>query len=291
MILPPCPLTPPPTAATEDLISIPERGQDIEVRSAPVASKGILAQTPCIDVLLTHSCTDNRDQKGHQSLAKLQSVPKPTFKSRPDGNVGDKFFSLSDLSSWTSDRDPDEGGCQGWKSLWAGGGSDLTTTEKGQSSGSGAGMIEGTASTIGKRRKNLCLGSPSVKQVSLVPKDLQWDYSSIPCLKDPKAAEYTTTSVNMEGFSRETIYQSIMEHQEETRAESCRMQLICRKMQGAIRRIAKTCSDFGAHMGGAETRISKLEDCALAQREAANLINTHVDDTYWKFSDLEDRGR
>ncbi|KAJ1090460.1 hypothetical protein NDU88_003592 [Pleurodeles waltl] len=74
----------------------------------------------------------------------------------------------------------------------------------------------------------------------------------------------------------------IMEHWEETTAESRRTQLACRKMQGAIRWMAKTCTDFAIHMGEAETRISKLEDDASAQGEIRESLKNQMEDTHLK---------
>ncbi|KAJ1182745.1 hypothetical protein NDU88_007926 [Pleurodeles waltl] len=43
-------------------------------------------------------------------------------------------------------------------------------------------------------------------------------------------------------------------------------------MQEAIRRVAKTCSEFAQHMGEAETRNSKLENDAATQGETGDLL-------------------
>ncbi|KAJ1143132.1 hypothetical protein NDU88_009443 [Pleurodeles waltl] len=91
--------------------------------------------------------------------------------------------------------------------------------------------------------------------------------------------------------SFEAIHQSIMEHREETKAESRRTQLAYHKMQGAIQRVAKAYSEFAVRMGKAETRISKLEEDDAAQRETGDLLKAQVDDTHWKLADLEDRLR
>ncbi|KAJ1170775.1 hypothetical protein NDU88_002647 [Pleurodeles waltl] len=64
----------------------------------------------------------------------------------------------------------------------------------------------------------------------------------------------------------ETIYQSIMEHREESKIESRRTQLACRKMQTQIRCVAKTCLEFATRMEEAETRISRLEDDVGSQK-------------------------
>ncbi|KAJ1207202.1 hypothetical protein NDU88_002594 [Pleurodeles waltl] len=78
------------------------------------------------------------------------------------------------------------------------------------------------------------------------------------------------------------IHQSIVEHREETKAESGRTQLACCKMQGAIRRVAKTCT---------ETPISNLEDDAVAQWEIRDSLKAQMEDTHWKLVDLQDRSR
>ncbi|KAJ1186898.1 hypothetical protein NDU88_003678 [Pleurodeles waltl] len=89
----------------------------------------------------------------------------------------------------------------------------------------------------------------------------------------------------------ETIYQSIMDHREESKIESRRTQLACRKMQTQIRRVAKTCSEFTAHKEEAETRISRLEDDAGSQKMTREAMEKQLEDTQWKLMDLEDRLR
>ncbi|KAJ1203810.1 hypothetical protein NDU88_007591 [Pleurodeles waltl] len=88
-----------------------------------------------------------------------------------------------------------------------------------------------------------------------------------------------------------TIYQSIMEHREESKIESRRTQLACRKMQTQIRRLAKTCSEFSMRMEEAETWISRLEDDVGSQRMTRETMEKQLEDTQWKLTDLEDRLR
>ncbi|KAJ1116996.1 hypothetical protein NDU88_005197 [Pleurodeles waltl] len=85
----------------------------------------------------------------------------------------------------------------------------------------------------------------------------------------PKGAKNVTLSGRGKPpnpVSLETIYQSIMEHREESKSESRRTQLACRKMQIQIRRVGKTCSEFTTRMEEVETRISHLEDEAGSQQ-------------------------
>ncbi|KAJ1114895.1 hypothetical protein NDU88_003125 [Pleurodeles waltl] len=62
-------------------------------------------------------------------------------------------------------------------------------------------------------------------------------------------------------------------------------------MQGAIRRVAKMCTKFAVSMGEAETRISKLEDDAVAHWEIKYSLKAQMEDTHWKLADLEYRSR
>ncbi|KAJ1123038.1 hypothetical protein NDU88_001511 [Pleurodeles waltl] len=246
-----------------------------------MASKGVLDQASGVGYVLTQL---SAGKKGHQFLAKW----KPAPELGPNGDLGDKSSSLSNQSSSTSEEDPDEGRSQSWKTSWTKAGSDISTLEEDKSSEAGADTPACIrVATISKKRISLHLCSASAKQPSVAPKDLHWDCSSIPGHEGPKTSEDTTTT--MGAISLETIYQSIMEHWEEKRAESHRTQLSCRKMQEAIRRVAKTCSEFAVRMGESETCISNLEDEAAVQREIGDLMKAHVDDTHWTLTDLEDR--
>ncbi|KAJ1214169.1 hypothetical protein NDU88_001795 [Pleurodeles waltl] len=66
------------------------------------------------------------------------------------------------------------------------------------------------------------------------PQGLQWEYS-----KDDLTL-YDNGEKQPNPVSLETIYQSIMEHREESKSESRRTQAACHKMQIQIRRVAKT---------------------------------------------------
>ncbi|KAJ1118541.1 hypothetical protein NDU88_006732 [Pleurodeles waltl] len=70
-----------------------------------------------------------------------------------------------------------------------------------------------------------------------------------------------------------------MEHQEESKIESRRTQLACRKMQTQIRRVAKTCWEFTTRMEEAETRISHLEDDVGSQRMTREIMEKQLEDT------------
>ncbi|KAJ1213341.1 hypothetical protein NDU88_000979 [Pleurodeles waltl] len=91
--------------------------------------------------------------------------------------------------------------------------------------------------------------------------------------------------------SLETIHQSIMEHREESKTESHRTQLACRKMQTQICCMAVTCSEFTTRIGEAETRISRLEDDVVSQGALGDSMEKKLEDAQWKLTDLEDKLR
>ncbi|KAJ1108457.1 hypothetical protein NDU88_005833, partial [Pleurodeles waltl] len=62
-------------------------------------------------------------------------------------------------------------------------------------------------------------------------------------------------------------------------------------MQGAIRWVAKTCTDFAIRIGEAETHTSKLEDDTAMQGEIRESLRIQMEDTQWKMADLENRAR
>ncbi|KAJ1109760.1 hypothetical protein NDU88_007119 [Pleurodeles waltl] len=184
-------------------------------------------------------------------------------------------FSLSDHSSWSSNEQldfvVDKISSEPDSEM-----SSLTGRELHESSESAT-----VRKKLRKRRKH----PGSIKHLAK-PQDtkgLQWDYSKgdLTLHDDIEKQCYPV--------SLETIYQSIMEHREESQIESRRTQLACRKMQTQIRQVAKTCSEFTARMEEAETRISRLEDDVGSQKMTREAMEKQLEDTQWKLTDLEDR--
>ncbi|KAJ1093007.1 hypothetical protein NDU88_006117 [Pleurodeles waltl] len=137
-----------------------------------------------------------------------------------------------------------------------------------------------------KRSEQVGLNKPSINPLDTKGlQGLQWEYS-----KDDLTL-YDNGEKQPNPVSLETIYQSIMEHREESKLESRRNQMACRKMQIQIRRVAKTCSEFTTRMEEAETRISRLEDEAGAHQSSREVMEKQLEDTQWKLTDLEDRMR
>ncbi|KAJ1205667.1 hypothetical protein NDU88_001095 [Pleurodeles waltl] len=163
---------------------------------------------------------------------------------------GDKFFSLSDHSSWSSNEQLDL-------------------------------EADRTSSELDSEMSSLVLGKESHES----SKNATWEYSK------GDLTLHDNTEKQSNPVSLETIYQSIMEHREESKSESRRTQLACRKMQIQIRRVAKTCSEFATRMEEVETRISHLEDNAGSQQVTREAMEKQLEDTQWKLTDLEDRLR
>ncbi|KAJ1081659.1 hypothetical protein NDU88_001837 [Pleurodeles waltl] len=159
-------------------------------------------------------------------------------------------------SSWTSNEGSDSGTAKISSEL----GSELSSPglEQGRSE------CDKVATVRKKQRKrNTHPGPATHSHTSMATKDLPWDYTNTQ-LGD-SSAMHPSTETQPGVISLETIYQSNMEHREESKAESRRTQLACRKMQMQIHRVAKTCSEFTTRIGEVETRISKLEDDAALQ--------------------------
>ncbi|KAJ1150969.1 hypothetical protein NDU88_003756 [Pleurodeles waltl] len=107
----------------------------------------------------------------------------------------------------------------------------------------------------------------------------------------PEGAKAVFSAGRGKPIRTKTIYQSIMEHQQESKFESRRTQLACRKMQTQIRRVAKGCLEFASCMEEVETRISRLEDNVGSQKVTQETMEKQLEGTQWKLTDLEDRLR
>ncbi|KAJ1140803.1 hypothetical protein NDU88_007141 [Pleurodeles waltl] len=187
------------------------------------------------------------------------------------------FFSLSDHSSWSCNEQldfaVDKSSSEPDSEM-----SSLTDRELHES---------GKSATVRKKLRKRSEHSGSIKHLAK-PQDtkgLQWDYSK------GDLTIHDNIEKQCNPVSLETVYQSIMEHREESKIESRRTQLACRKMQTQIRRVAKTCSEFIARMEEAETRISRLEDDVGFQKMTREAMEKQLEDTQWKLTDLEDRLR
>ncbi|KAJ1100934.1 hypothetical protein NDU88_006009 [Pleurodeles waltl] len=136
---------------------------------------------------------------------------------------GYKFFSLSDHSSWSSNELLD---LEADKTS-----SELDSEVSSLALAMGRESHESIKSAMVRkkqRKRSEQVGSNKHSINSLDtkgPQGLQWEYS-----KDDLTL-YDNGEKQPNPVSLETIYQSIMEHREESKSESCRTQAACRKMQ------------------------------------------------------------
>ncbi|KAJ1143617.1 hypothetical protein NDU88_009923 [Pleurodeles waltl] len=231
----------------------------------------------------TGSQMEQREQReGAQGARSLLQVERRPVELRDNETIqGDKFFSLSDHSSWSSneqlDLEADKTSSEFESEV-----SSLALGKELQESGRSATVRK-------KQRKRSEQVGPNKHSTNPLDikglQGLQWEYS-----KDDLTL-YDNGEKQPNPVSLETIYQSIMEHREESKLESRRTQMACRKMQIQIRRVAKTCSEFTTRMEEAETRISRLEDEAGARQSSREMMEKQLEDTQWKLTDLEDRMR
>ncbi|KAJ1154159.1 hypothetical protein NDU88_006913 [Pleurodeles waltl] len=247
------------TLAHEEVV-----GQQQQQQNSPGCDEANRADSPAEDLL--HS-------------AGTSSLKEGLIASR-DNEItqGDKFFSLSDHSSWSSNEQLDLEADRTSSKL----DSEMSSIVLGKESHDSS-----KNATVRKkqRKRSEQLGLNKHSTNSLDTKGLQWEYSK----GDLTLHDNTEKQTNP--VSLETIYQSIMEHREESKSESRRTQLACRKMQIQIRRVAKTCSEFATRMEEVETRISHLEDDAGSQQVTREAMEKQLGDTQWKLTDLEDRLR
>ncbi|KAJ1164823.1 hypothetical protein NDU88_005257 [Pleurodeles waltl] len=215
---------------------------------------------------------EQREQReGAQGARSLLQVERRPVELRDNETIqGDKFFSLSDHSSWSSneqlDLEADKTSSEFESEV-----SSLALGKELQESGRSATVRK-------KQRKRSEQVGPNKHSTNPLDtkglQGLQWEYS-----KDDLTL-FDNGEKQPNPVSLETIYQSIMEHREESKLESRRTQTACRKMQIQIRRVAKTCSEFITRMKEAETRISRLEDEAGARQSSREMMEKQLEDTH-----------
>ncbi|KAJ1197431.1 hypothetical protein NDU88_001291 [Pleurodeles waltl] len=194
---------------------------------------------------------------------------------------GDTFFSLSDHSSWSSNEQLDSEADKASSEL----DSEVSSLAPGRES---HGSSKNATVRKKQKKRSKQVGPNKHSTNSLDTKGLQglqWEYS-----KDDLTL-YDNVEKQPNPVSLETIYQSIMEHREESKSESRKTQLACRMMQIQIRRVVKTCSEFATRMEEVETRVSHLEDEAGSHQVTRAAMEKQLEDTHrYIFPDREADG-
>ncbi|KAJ1118751.1 hypothetical protein NDU88_006938 [Pleurodeles waltl] len=162
-----------------------------------------------------------------------------------------------------------------------------------------------------KSRSGLQEGSESM--ASRNGRSLRWDYTGInladtstggnqSSAKDkngsdpgPAAGEIGATGRNYEiGTDVEilqSIYSSIKELQTETRIDSHRARVATKRLQGSVRKVAKSCKEIEAKLCSMEDRIVAVEDDMDTLKEQNATRDGQLTDVMWKLEDLENRQR
>ncbi|KAJ1084385.1 hypothetical protein NDU88_004534 [Pleurodeles waltl] len=142
---------------------------------------------------------------------------------------------------------------------------------------------------------------------------LRWDYSGISLADTPTAGNQgpandrnesdmgasagdTGNLVNTHANGTEagilqSIYNSIKELQTETRIESRRARIATKKLQGAVRKVAKSCTEIEAKLCSMEDRIVAVEEDMDTLKEQNAERDGQMTDVMWKMEDLENRQR
>ncbi|KAJ1190646.1 hypothetical protein NDU88_007384 [Pleurodeles waltl] len=148
---------------------------------------------------------------------------------------------------------------------------------------------------------------------SMSSRTLRWDYSGISLADNPTAGNQgpvndrnesdmgasagdignlVSTHVNgPEAGILQSIYNSIKELQTETRIESRRARIATKKLQGSVRKVAKSCMEIEAKLCSMEDRIVAVEEDMHTLKEQSAARDGQMTDMMWKMEDLENRQR
>ncbi|KAJ1125973.1 hypothetical protein NDU88_004386 [Pleurodeles waltl] len=202
---------------------------------------------------------------------------------------GDKFYSLTEESDFTSSE------------------LNLITSGTGNISSSN----EPTVRQQRRHRKCTKLRSCTNKGTELSTfsgsKTLKWIYSGIRLtdisivngqkkannnmernIGDPASSACTSI---VETGMLQSIYNSIKEFQTETRIENRSARVATKRLQGAVRKVAKSCAEIEAKLNTIEERTAVVKASVEALREQCVTQDGQLTDIMWKLEDLEDRQR
>ncbi|KAJ1181337.1 hypothetical protein NDU88_006545 [Pleurodeles waltl] len=87
----------------------------------------------------------------------------------------------------------------------------------------------------------------------------------------------------------QSIYNSIKELQTETRIESRRARVATKRLQGTVRKVAKSCTEIEAKLCSMEERIGAVEVDVDVLMEQSATRDDQLTDVMWKLEDFENR--
>ncbi|KAJ1162973.1 hypothetical protein NDU88_003437 [Pleurodeles waltl] len=145
---------------------------------------------------------------------------------------------------------------------------------------------------------------------SMSGRTLKWDYSGIGLADIPTSGSQGPVNEKIEidtGASAgnpgnaymmgteagilQSIYSSIKELQTETRIKSRRARIATKRLQGTVRKVAKSCTEIEAKLCSMEERIVAVEEDVDTLKEQSAARDGQLTDVMWKMEDLENRQR
>ncbi|KAJ1096379.1 hypothetical protein NDU88_001521 [Pleurodeles waltl] len=207
----------------------------------------------------------------------------------------DKFYSLTEESDLSGiDRSFGES-------------EDSETSEAGNKSSSN----ELTVRQLRRQRKPVKTRPGSQEgfenSTSMGGRTLKWDYCGIGLADTPTISNQDSVNGKMEtdigapaGNSSamgteagilQSIYSSIKELQTETRIESRRARFATKRLQGTVRKVAKSCTEIEAKLCSMEERIVAVAEDVDTLKEQSATRDEQLTEVMWKMEDFEDRKR
>ncbi|KAJ1119809.1 hypothetical protein NDU88_007994 [Pleurodeles waltl] len=84
---------------------------------------------------------------------------------------------------------------------------------------------------------------------------------------------------------------SISAQKQETRIESRRAKVATKRLQGAVRKVAKSCTEIEAKLGSMDERIAVVEEDVDILKQQNATQEGQLTDIMWKLEDFENRQR
>ncbi|KAJ1189498.1 hypothetical protein NDU88_006243 [Pleurodeles waltl] len=136
-------------------------------------------------------------------------------------------------------------------------------------------------------------------------KTFKWDYSGIRLTDIPTTDGQQMVNNNMEGSTGgpissacvvgadsgmlQSIYNSIKELHTETRIENCCSKVATKRLQGTVRKVAKSCTEIKSKLCSLDERITAVEADVDTLKEQHVTQDGQLTDIMWKLEDYENR--
>ncbi|KAJ1138130.1 hypothetical protein NDU88_004521 [Pleurodeles waltl] len=215
-------------------------------------------------------------------------------------DTGDKFYSLTEESDFSSadEHSPSESGSS-------------ISSERGNATSSNEPTVRQ------RRQQRKCTKTRSGSQegtefsASSGSKTLKWDYSSISLTDVTRTTDICamggqqlvnndmgennggtksdTCAASTDSGMLQSIFNSIKEFQTETRIESHRGRVATKRVQGTVRKVAKSCTKIEAKLGTMDERIVAVEDDVDTLKQQNAIQEGQLTDIMWKLEDFENR--